>query len=104
MESNKKAPVSLCMIMKNEAPRIEAALNSIKDYVSEIIIIDTGSTDGSPEIAKKYADKFEIFTACNDSEGKLKIFLWRGIEVLNWRLNHGSFGKIWMTKLKVLNI
>jgi len=39
-----KAPISLCLIVKNE-PLLENSIKSIKDYVSEIIIVDTGSTD-----------------------------------------------------------
>jgi glycosyltransferase involved in cell wall biosynthesis/2-polyprenyl-3-methyl-5-hydroxy-6-metoxy-1,4-benzoquinol methylase len=62
-----KSPVSLCIIVKNE-PFLEKCLQSIRDYVEEIIIVDTGSTDNTPEIAQKYADIFEVFTACNDSE------------------------------------
>lgn len=60
-----KAPVSLCIIVKNE-PLLENCLKSIKDYVEEIVIVDTGSTDNTPEIAKKYADIFEVYTGCND--------------------------------------
>jgi glycosyltransferase involved in cell wall biosynthesis len=63
-----KAPVSLCCICKNEAPRLEACLKSIRDYVTEIVIVDTGSTDGSQEIIKKYADIFEQFSACNNPD------------------------------------
>ena len=49
----KKAPVSLCIIVKNE-PIFENCLKSIRDYVQEIVVVDTGSTDNTPEIAKKY--------------------------------------------------
>ena len=62
-----KANVSLCIIVKNE-PLLEQCLLSIKDYVSEIVIVDTGSTDNTPEVARKYADIFEIYTECNDPE------------------------------------
>src|SRR5579885_2697624 len=62
-----KANVSLCIIVKNE-PLLENCLLSIKDYVSEIVIVDTGSTDNTPEIAKKYADVFEVYTECNNPE------------------------------------
>ena len=46
--------LSLCMITKNEEKNISRCLDSIKDIVDEIIIVDTGSTDNSIKIAKKY--------------------------------------------------
>ncbi|WP_337960802.1 glycosyltransferase family 2 protein [Caloramator sp. mosi_1] len=49
--------ISLCMIVKNEENNIAKCLNSIKDYVDEIIITDTGSTDNTKEIAKSFTDK-----------------------------------------------
>ncbi len=53
--------LSIAMIVKNEERYIENTLiplNKIKDYIeSEIIIVDTGSTDSTVEIAKKYTDK-----------------------------------------------
>ena len=46
--------LSLCMITKNEEKNISRCLNSVKDIVDEIIIVDTGSTDNTIEIAKSY--------------------------------------------------
>lgn len=36
--------------------------------------MDTGSTDSTPNIAREFADKFEIFTGCNDEDGKIASF------------------------------
>lgn len=38
--------LSLCMIVKDEADQIEACLTSVYAVVDEIIVVDTGSTDG----------------------------------------------------------
>lgn len=46
--------ISLCMIVKNEEVHIARCLDSIADLVDEIIIVDTGSTDRTVEIAGKY--------------------------------------------------
>src|SRR5580704_17125320 len=59
------APISVCMIVRNESYQLEKCLKSIRPYVAEIIIVDTGSQDNSVEIARKYADKVEIYTKCN---------------------------------------
>lgn len=53
--------ISLCMIIMNEERFLENCLNSVKDLVDEIIIIDTGSNDNSKEIAKKFTDKVYDF-------------------------------------------
>ncbi len=45
------------MIVKNEDAYLEKCLESIKDFVDEIIIVDTGSTDKTVEIADRYTDK-----------------------------------------------
>ncbi|MGC8954685.1 MAG: tetratricopeptide repeat-containing glycosyltransferase family 2 protein [Fervidobacterium sp.] len=57
MNKNPKCLLSIAMIMKNEEHNLDRALGSIKDYVDEIIVVDTGSTDKSVEVAKKYTDK-----------------------------------------------
>lgn len=46
--------VSLCMIVKNEEKVLRRCLDSVADLVDELIIVDTGSTDSTKEIAAAY--------------------------------------------------
>lgn len=54
--------ISLCMIVKNEEKVLERCLDSLAPAMDEIIIVDTGSTDKTREIAKKYTDKVYDFS------------------------------------------
>ncbi len=58
--------VSLCMIVKNEEINLSKCLDSIIGYIDEIVIVDTGSTDQTKEIARKYTDKVFDYTWCDD--------------------------------------
>lgn len=49
--------ISLFMIIKNEEKYLERCLESVKDLVSEMIVLDTGSTDRSVEIAERFGAK-----------------------------------------------
>ena len=49
--------ISLCMIVKNEEENLPKCLDSLKDVVDEMIIVDTGSTDRTREIAASYGAK-----------------------------------------------
>ena len=46
--------ISLCMIVKDEEKVLARCLDSVKDAVDEIIIVDTGSRDRTKEIASVY--------------------------------------------------
>jgi len=54
------------MLTKNEEKNIANCLNSVKDIVDEIIIVDTGSTDKTKEIARKFNVKLFDFKWTDD--------------------------------------
>ena len=45
-------PLSVCMIVRNEADKLLASLTSVTSVSSEIIVVDTGSTDATAEVAR----------------------------------------------------
>ena len=57
--------LSFCIIAKQEEEIIETCLKSIKN-ADEIVIVDTGSTDKTKEIARKYTDKIYDFPWIDD--------------------------------------
>ncbi len=62
--------LSIGMIVKNEEKYLDECLTALKPILenikSELIIVDTGSTDKTVEIAKRYTDKVYYFEWCND--------------------------------------
>jgi len=58
--------LSLCMIVKNEEKNLKKCLKNAKIYADEIIIVDTGSSDKTKEVAKEFTDKIYDFVWCDD--------------------------------------
>lgn len=54
------------MIVKNEEASLPACLRSVKDVVDEMVVLDTGSTDHTLEIAQEFGAKVHHFEWCND--------------------------------------
>lgn len=54
--------ISVAMIVKNEQQDLAACLDTVKDWVDEIVILDSGSTDATQEIALQYGAKFYVNT------------------------------------------
>lgn len=63
-------PFSICIIMKNEEKHLPFFLESIKNSFQrlpyELVMVDTGSTDASKQIAQKYTDTVYDFVWCDD--------------------------------------
>lgn len=58
--------ISLCLIVKNEEKFLSRCLENATKFADEIIIVDTGSTDRTKEIAGKFTDKIFDFEWIND--------------------------------------
>jgi len=53
--------LSLCMIVKDEAEMLPGCLAAVKDAVDEMIVVDTGSSDATAEIARSFGAKVVEF-------------------------------------------
>ena len=60
------AKLSLVMIARDEARRIERCLASVRAHVDEMVVLDTGSTDGTPELARGAGARVASFAWCDD--------------------------------------
>lgn len=58
--------ISLCMIVKNEEDTLAACLTSVGEVADEIVIIDTGSTDQTKQIAATFTDHVYDFEWVDD--------------------------------------
>lgn len=58
--------ISICMITKNEENNLEECLKRLEGLEYEIIVVDTGSSDSSKDIASKYTNHVYDFQWCDD--------------------------------------
>jgi tetratricopeptide (TPR) repeat protein len=58
--------VSLCMIVKDEESNLADCLESVRDFVDEMVVLDTGSRDRTVEIAQAAGAKVHSFEWCDD--------------------------------------
>jgi tetratricopeptide (TPR) repeat protein len=58
--------LSLTMIVKNEAATLGRCLASVRDIVDEIVVVDTGSSDNTKDIARQYGARVFDFPWCDN--------------------------------------
>lgn len=58
--------IGLAMIIQNDQDHLAQCLESVKDQVQELVIVDTGSTDETMAIARQYTDKVFKYPWDND--------------------------------------
>lgn len=78
-------PISICMIAKNESRYLEECLQRISGLNCEIIFVDTGSTDNTLEIAKRYTPSLFYFDWVNDFSA-----------ARNFSISKASYDWIWI--------
>ena len=60
MTSSAKPTLAVALIVKNEAKNLDACLKTVAEWVDEIVILDSGSTDETEKVARKYTEKFHV--------------------------------------------
>lgn len=74
--------LSACLIVKNEESHLDRCLKSLKTLVDEIVVVDTGSTDGTISIAERYGavighfDWIDDFSAARNESLRLATGDW----------------------------
>ncbi|MGF1762528.1 glycosyltransferase family 2 protein [Aliivibrio kagoshimensis] len=58
--STSTATLAVALIVKNEEKHLKACLDTVKDWVDEIVILDSGSSDATKAIASEYTEKFFV--------------------------------------------
>ncbi len=58
--------LSVCLIVKNEEKFLAQCLKSIRDLAAQIVVVDTGSTDRTVEIAREFNAEIHRFAWCDD--------------------------------------
>ena len=77
--------ISLCMIVKDEEMHIARCLESVADLVDEIIVVDTGSSDRTVEIASQYTTNIYFYPWREDfSEARNYSFSKASMEFCMW--------------------
>ncbi len=59
-ETSKKPTLAVALIVKNEASNLDACLKTVEGWVDEIVVLDSGSTDETENVARRYTDKFFV--------------------------------------------
>jgi len=54
---NQVPTIALCMIVKNEGSIMERCLSSVRSLIDYVLVVDTGSTDGTQDVVRRWLEK-----------------------------------------------
>jgi glycosyltransferase involved in cell wall biosynthesis len=80
-------PLSVIVLTYNEEKNIETCLGSLKDWAAEIIVVDSGSTDNTINLAKKFTENIYSHPFENYSAQR------------NWALQNIAIGNDWIMNI-----
>ncbi|EJL6470480.1 glycosyltransferase family 2 protein [Vibrio cholerae] len=55
-----KPTLAVALIVKNEARHLDECLQTVHDWVDEIVVLDSGSNDETEQVARRYTEKFYV--------------------------------------------
>ncbi|KNA52591.1 lipopolysaccharide biosynthesis glycosyltransferase [Vibrio cholerae AM-19226] len=55
-----KPTLAVALIVKNEARHLDECLQTVHDWVNEIVVLDSGSHDETEQVARRYTEKFYV--------------------------------------------
>ena len=92
------ASISLCMIVRDEEAVLGRCLESVAPAVDEIILVDTGSVDGTKAVAAAYTDRIFVFAWVDDLQRHAMRPLPKrqGIIFCGWMQTMCCCRRIWM--------
>ncbi len=100
MTPNKRQTLSVCMIVRNEERFLEDCLESIRNIADQIVIVDTGSTDKTRDIAGRFDAEIYDFEWCEDfSAARNESIKYAGSDWIFWldadeRLRQSSISEL----------
>jgi glycosyltransferase involved in cell wall biosynthesis len=60
------APITACILTRNEAQRLPSCIGSLRAVVAEVVVLDTGSTDGTQQLAASLGASVYAFEWVDD--------------------------------------
>jgi len=66
MTQSKEIFISACMIVKDEEEFLEGCLQSLEGIADEVVVVDTGSTDRTRDIARSFGSRLYSFSWVDD--------------------------------------
>jgi len=58
--------LSVCLIVRDEEDSLARCLESVREIADEVIVVDTGSRDGTVDVARRFGAEVHEFEWCDD--------------------------------------